>query len=189
MVADVQVSRRWIAEIRYEIDPESWEGAADHFGRLLVADRQTIHDQLRGVSVAVLVDVPSSYVDRGWRRHVLYASPADVMREYGRDDAETRARARLLLEAEAREYRAWYDGEVFGFIVREETRCEACDCWSVVAEDSCWGFIASGSKSDLLDWMGAQLEGPAREALADAFEHWTGYYPVAARGVWVEPAA
>ena len=82
----------------------------------------------------------------GW----IYASRADVLREYGgkKLTAGLRKRAEALLKAEVETYDQFLSGDVWGWAVYEtdddECDCEPdeeCDCTrGAYCEDSCWGY-------------------------------------------------
>lgn len=177
------MATRTRVEVHYDTDAGDWEKAADRLGTLIVHEERgaSIHEQLRGIPVVVRVDVPQSYTDRYWRRAVLYMSPDTLRKEYGADNAETRATALRVLTDEARECRAWWDGYVFGVVEISEHTCPDCDQWHETDRDGIWGFCDENPGRDLMD-AGEHLSEHGRAALALALhDGWTGSYPVAAR--------
>ena len=142
----------------------------------------SIHEQMRGISCAVRVDVPGSQTNRSAGAAVAYATPAHVREWYGEDTPETREKTRTSLEAFGREWRNWADGYSFGYVLTRERVCGECGTWEEVETDSCWGYITD-EPSELIEWMDTP-DDDARAALRDAIDnHWDGGYPVAARGV------
>lgn len=74
--------------------------------------------------------------------------------------AETTATPEEIIEGEVREYRAWAEGEVYGYVIEKSTHWVSednggaeMDTWEY--EDSCWGFIGR-----------EDAEASAREAFA-----------------------
>jgi len=176
-------TRRAHVEIQYDRYPMS-PREADNLGTLVTRSRgKSIHEQMRGVSVAVQVAVPASYVHRDATEAIIYVTPEQIEAEYGADNAETRARALEMLTSEAHEYRAWADGDVFGYTYTTAEQCSSCGEWKQTVEDSCWGFITSEPEHDLFDWISAQLPVDVLPALRQALgEGWTGAYPAAGQG-------
>lgn len=73
---------------------------------------------------------------------VIYATSADLVREYGEDTPETRAKADELLRLEVKTYDQYLMGEVYGWVV--EKRQPACECCDHTPDpehvESCWGY-------------------------------------------------
>lgn len=92
-----------------------------------VGVRRLAHEHMRGVRVAARVELPSSMVDRSAVDGFLYATRADVVREYGAVNAETVAKARAVLTAEAETWRTWADGDVYGYIIERRVLCALCE--------------------------------------------------------------
>ena len=165
--------------------------------------RRLVHEHMRGESVAVRVDVPSSSVDRSSDDSFIYVTRADVIREYGSNTAETRERASQCLVAEANTYRQWADGDVYGYIIERRTLCTLCDAQynadddetpeapdecphCAIEEDSCYGMYGT----DIEDW-GADLDADALAALkseADAGHIEYEYGSQRIRAEWREAA-
>lgn len=68
----------------------------------------------------------------------IYVSKADARKEYGVKRITAAKRAEIVehLKAEVKEYSAWANGEVYGFVV-EDSDGETLD--------SCWGFIGDSA--------------------------------------------
>ncbi len=145
----------------------------------------TRHEIMRGESVAVEVDLPRSSVDHhdagGW----IYVSRADVLKEYGVLNHDTRAEALACITAESKVYRAYADGQVFWYRTWVETDCLCCGKPEVMDETSCGGFIVTGDESDLQEQIAEHLGINERAALEDAIEHWGNVvYPSVAKGTF-----
>lgn len=69
----------------------------------------------------------------------IYATPKDLVKEYGKDTPENREKARNLLEAEVECYDLYLRGECYGFQLYEDGE----------EIDSCWGFL--GDWKDILE--------------------------------------
>ena len=136
----------------------------------------TPHEDLRGESVALRVDVPPSYLDRYAGDAFIVASKDDLRAEYGDDWREHLDEARALLTACGREWRNWADGNVFGFIVTTEHECaDTPGEWHEDDSESVWGFIADG-----IDDLREQLRGSVPDDLLDTLDSFDGGYPIAA---------
>ena len=57
-----------------------------------------------------------SYVDGGF----IIAGHDQIVKEYGYDNPTSRAKAQALIDAEAREYRAWAEGETYRYAVYDD---------------------------------------------------------------------
>ena len=76
----------------------------------------------------------------------FYADRAEIVKEYGDDSAESRAKARNLLTSECRTWEMYVEGDVvYGVIVKDET-----GAWV----ESIWGFY--GSDPESLDELRAE---------------------------------
>ena len=89
---------------------------------------------------------------------VIYATSADIVREYGADTPETRERATERLEWEVRVYDQWLRGEVYAVVV--ELRVPCCDACQQTQDPevihSCGGFFdADDAMSDGLEYIPA----------------------------------
>lgn len=191
-------TRTIIRIIHDESCDEPGNGGSENLGHRLQAPSRdyrntgdgTIHEQLRGVSVAVRVDVPTSWTDRSAPESIMYATRADLIREYGKDTAETRALALACLKAEAEEWRAWADGDCYGFTVTRERKCATCGQWERVEDDraeDCWGFITRES-SDLREWIAyCVTDDQALAALDAAIDDLSGgsrqHFPTVGMGI------
>lgn len=67
----------------------------------------------------------------------IYASKKDIVKEYGKFDAE---RAEKQLISEVKSYDQYITGDVYGFILEEKVKCESCGDVEYEHVDSCWGF-------------------------------------------------
>ena len=104
---------------------------------------ESVHEQLRGESVAVRADTPLSIHRDGGTGRTIIMSPERVRADYGSDTAETREQAQKYVDAIAAAWRAWADGEVYAYSVTRSHACECCE-QSVTLDDlgdSCGGFI------------------------------------------------
>jgi hypothetical protein len=93
----------------------------------------------------------------------MYVTPDKLRAEFGES-----WRARVAdgvvartLTAEAAEYRAWADGDVWGYTLTTEAQCSAGE-WHEVDQDSCAGFIAETD---------ADLAAMIREHLPDGLRY------------------
>lgn len=74
---------------------------------------------------------------------VIYATSADLVREYGADTPATRETAEQVLRAEIDTYDKYLTGDVYGYVVEKRVPC----CESCGHEPdpehvgSCWGFF------------------------------------------------
>lgn len=173
-----------VTEDRYGVNvyPARWDAATK--GRARTVREVSTHDYMRGESVAVRVDLPSSWTDRGAPDGFAYVTRADLIREYGAANADARERARRVLESEATEFRAWTDGYSFGVVWTEYETCACCGMERETSDDSIWGFTTYEPARDLPEWAGEYAPtDAARAALAIACgDGWTGEYPAAGRG-------
>ena len=183
--------RRVIVEIHYDASAENPMDENPLGTLILDAQRNyrgtgdgSIHEQMRGESWAVRVDLPTSYADRSAPSGIVFISPDRIREEYGEDTPEIRERVRGYLAGEAEQYRAWADGYNFGYTVRREVKCGDCGQWEEYGErDALYGFTTYDEK-DLIDWMGENMgDESERAALALAVENWVGGIGVCGRGV------
>jgi len=72
----------------------------------------------------------------------IFASKKDVTKEFGEVTPEVVTKVKEILVAEVKEYSAFLEGNVYGFLV------ESADGKQV---DSCWGFIGDPDESGLLE--------------------------------------
>lgn len=150
-----------------------------------IGGRQLAHQHMRGESVAVRVALPSSMHRGGDRDGFLYATRADVLREWG-TGADALDKARAYLESEARTYVQWCDGDVYGRVIERRTLCELCeaaedvpdDCpHCEIDEDSCWGFYGTDDvdANGMTDGL-SEAEAALLRAEADAYHiEYSGY--------------
>ena len=106
--------------------PQSGARMVDVRDRNCIGGRRLVHEHMRGESCAVRVELPASMHRSGTADGFVYASHADMLREYGRDTVETRETARKVLETETRTYQQWCDGDVYGRIIERRTLCALC---------------------------------------------------------------
>lgn len=174
-------------EIHYDQDAGDPFIENDQLGTLVIHNRHAprqVHEEMRGVKVAVRVLLPPSYTDRNYTEGFVYMTPDEVRKEYGSDSVANREKAQAALLSEAREWRAWADGNSFGYILKVEEECPCCGQRKPVDQehDSCWGFTTADPETDLLEWMGDGMDAHGKEALALALQNLNGGgYPVAAR--------
>ena len=90
---------------------------------------------------------------------VIYATTADIVKEYGEDTPETREKATALLRGEVETYDQYLTGDVFGIVLtRDETdedgdEIDPEDCEEL---DSCWGFFgAEYAEQTAREWIDA----------------------------------
>lgn len=77
--------------------------------------------QARLYSIDYDTDNPSGFI---------YVDREDIVKEYGNDSAESRARAREVLNGELQEWGQYVEGDVWGYVVSGPNG----------EGDSCWGF-------------------------------------------------
>ena len=73
----------------------------------------------------------------------IYATKETMEKEYGKLDDETRKTALKVLEDEIKTFDQYVTGEVYGFEIVEEVKCEECGYVEEKHIDSSWGFYGS----------------------------------------------
>ena len=77
--------------------------------------------------------------DRSDYLPVYFVMPrAAIVREYGNDSQESRAKALGLCKAEAKTYRAWANGEICGYAVEDENGHTIDSVWGFYGDEA-WG--------------------------------------------------
>lgn len=105
-----------------------------------------------------------SYVDGGF----IIAGHDQIVKEYGYDNSTSRAKAQALIDTEAREYRAWADGETYQYHIYDDHTDDASQPDEVVFDQ---GYGRHGSFGEYVDGVGGYIgdedyvESEAREAL------------------------
>ena len=91
----------------------------------------------------------------------IYVSREKVMKEYGvkKIGAKLKAKVAEYLKGEVETYDQWLTGDVYGFRIFKETKCDKCGHVGDETEDSCYGFYGRDiSKNGMLDHFGDELK-------------------------------
>ena len=88
----------------------------------------------------------------------LYVKLNDVLKEYGRVDAETIKKAYACLEAEAEVYEQYIKGDVCCFSLVKKVKCDACGHVEEEDVNSCHGFFGYDvHKNGIADTIGEKF--------------------------------
>ena len=104
-----------------------------------------------------------SYVDGGF----IIAGHDQIVKEYSYDNSTSRAKAQALIDAEAREYRAWAEGETYRYAVYDDHTDDESQPDEVIIDRG----YGSHDYGDYVDGVGGYIgdedyvESEAREAL------------------------
>lgn len=109
-------------------DYESWqELIEDNFSKDDIVVKLYMYDH-SGISIATH---PFMCPWDSGQLGIAVITKQKIIREYGDDSLVSRAKARKCLEAEVETYNDYVQGEVYGYVLKDENGEEI---------DSCWGF-------------------------------------------------
>ena len=95
----------------------------------------------------------------------IYVTPETIIKEYGNNSDESRAKATSVLEGEVRTYDCFIQGNIWGYQVFEAEVCECCENAGEKEEiDGCWGFYD-------MDGKGNSALDAIRECIAEEHQH------------------
>lgn len=86
----------------------------------------------------------------------IYCTREDIKKNWNikKVTQEKREHARRILEGEVKTYDQFLTGEVYGFVIEKEVKCDECGHIEDDHIDSCWGFYGSDvANNGILDYL------------------------------------
>ena len=99
----------------------------------------------------------------------IYVSREKLMKEYKvkKVSAALKKKVAGYLKGEVETYDQWLTGDVYGFKVYKEAKCDKCGHVGEEKEDSCWGFYGSDIlKNGMIDHFDEELQKAFKEKKA-----------------------